>query len=184
MSIGENDLELFARAQQHDVPAFETLFRRYHQPLCDFVDAYVRARASAEDIVQDLFVAMWTQGSGWRVQSSLRSYLFAAARNRAFKQLRAQSRITELDDDVGPVESAASDPAIAAELELESAESIRALQRAIASLPPRTRLAITLRWGEEMSHAEIAESMDISLKGVEKLLNVGMARLRGAMKAR
>jgi RNA polymerase sigma-70 factor (ECF subfamily) len=179
------DLELFALAQRYDVSAFEALFRRYHQPLCDFVVAYVGVPAVAEDVVQDLFAALWTQSSSWRIHSTLRAYLFAAARNRALKHLRTEHRIVDLGDDHSDLEREQSaDPAFDVQVELESAESIRLLQGAIADLPPRTRLAVTLRWGQEMSHAEIAEAMDISMKGVEKLLSVGMTKLRSALRPR
>ena len=178
-----SDFELLARTQQRDVHAFEALFRRYHQPLCDFVASYLGTPAAAEDVVQDLFAELWTSSATWRVHSTLRAYLFAAARNRALKQLRKDRRIVPVDPS-DEESTPSSDPADSMELELESAAAIESLRHAIERLPPRTRLAITLRWGQEMSHAEIAEAMDISLKGVEKLLAVGMVRLREALRRR
>ena len=65
---------------------------------------------------------------------------------------------------------------------MESMEAIRALQRAIVKLPERSRLALILRWERKMSYIEIAESMAISVKGVEKaLLTTAMRHLRKLM---
>jgi RNA polymerase sigma-70 factor (ECF subfamily) len=175
------DIDLFARVQQGDVAAFEAIFRRYHQPLCEFVATYLGALTAAEDVVQDLFAALWTDASRWRIHSTLRAYLFAAARNRALKQLRRERRIVDLGDEPPDIPAAADDTT-ALDIEMESTRVIERLRLAIASLPPRTRLAVSLRWGEEMSHAEIAEAMDISLKGVEKLLATGLAKLRESMR--
>ena len=176
----DTDLELLARVQQRDVAAFEALFRRYHQPLCEFIATFLGA-TGAEDVVQDLFVTLWTDSTRWRIHTTLRAYLFGAARNRALKQLRAEHRIVDLGEDatMGTVANVEPD---ARALELESAEAIARLGGAIAGLPPRTRLAVTLRWGQEMSYAEIAEAMNISMKGVEKLLAGGLAKLREAMR--
>jgi RNA polymerase sigma-70 factor (ECF subfamily) len=131
---------------------------------------------------------MWTESSKWRIHTTVRAYLFAAARNRAFKQLRhaaAVRRVAEAnwgaDSDDTPGMSV---PPLPPDVEVESVESRRRLSGAIDALPERTRLAITLRWHQEMSHAEIAEAMDISVKGVEKALSTGMAKLRAAMVAR
>jgi RNA polymerase sigma-70 factor (ECF subfamily) len=175
------DIDLFARVQLGDVAAFEAIFRRYHQPLCEFVATYLGALTASEDVVQDLFTALWMDASKWRIHSTLRAYLFAAARNRALKQLRRDRRIVDLGDEPSDIPAAAADTT-ALDVELETGQAIERLGRAIASLPPRTRLAVSLRWGQEMSHAEIAEAMDISLKGVEKLLATGLSKLRESMR--
>lgn len=46
-----------------DSDAFETAFREHYAGLCDYVDSYVRSQEVAHDVVQDLFVNLWTGGS-------------------------------------------------------------------------------------------------------------------------
>jgi len=55
------------------------------------------------------------------------------------------------------------------------------LEAAFDSLPERAATALRLRWRDELSHAEIAEAMGISVKGVEKLLSRGLRALRESL---
>ena len=58
------------------------------------------------------------------------------------------------------------------------------IRGAIDRLPPRARLALVLQRDHEMTQAEIAEAMDISLKGVEKLLATARQKLRPLLDGR
>jgi RNA polymerase sigma-70 factor (ECF subfamily) len=66
---------------------------------------------------------------------------------------------------------------------LEADERRAVIRRAINRLPPRARLAFVLQYDHEMTQAEIAEAMDISLKGVEKLLATAKQKLRPLLEA-
>ena len=76
-----------AESAADDLTAFEALFRQYHAPLCEVVDCYVRSQAIAEEIVQDLFFAVWVRRATLEA-TSLQGYLFRAARNRALHHVR------------------------------------------------------------------------------------------------
>jgi RNA polymerase sigma-70 factor (ECF subfamily) len=54
------------------------------------------------------------------------------------------------------------------------------LASAFEALPERQRQVMRLRWTEELSYAEIAEAVGISVKGVEKHLSRGLAALKSA----
>ncbi len=58
-----------ARGQRRDVAAFEAIFRAHYPPLCDYVYGYVRSRAVAQELVQDLFHATIAyDGAPWRTR--------------------------------------------------------------------------------------------------------------------
>jgi RNA polymerase sigma factor (sigma-70 family) len=166
-----------------DVAAFERVFRRYHASLCDVVAGYVGSQDVAEEIVQELFLAIWTEPGRYAVRGGLRAYLFAAARNRARQHLRHEAvgrRWLEISrHEASPPGMAA--PAPDAHVQIVDAESVDALRHAIADLPDRTRTALILRWEHSMSFAAVAECMGISVKGVEKLMSIAMRRLREAL---
>ena len=61
---------------------------------------------------------------------------------------------------------------------MESSQTSRAIRAAIDALPPRTRLAFVLQQDHGMTNAQIGTAMDVSLKGVEKLLSTARAKLR------
>ena len=176
-------VELGRRVRDGDVHAFEQLFRAMHAPLCEVADTYVRSQAVAEEIVQDLFFALWVKRDRIPPPESLRAYLFAAARNRSLHHLRHLSVVrrwslwVESRPDVAGV---AQGPPLADAL-TEADERHVALRAAIDRLPPRTRLALVLQWEHKMSHAEVASAMGISIKGVEKLLATARRKLRALL---
>lgn len=188
MSVGDspNDLERFRNERDRlerircgDQQAFEAAFRELHPQLCDFVDRFVHAQDIAEEIVQELFFVFWMNRQTVQL-TSLRGYLFAAARNRALHHLRHQSFRARLTRRLGLVPELAG---VAAPRELSDAEIVHEeqradIRRAIEALPPRSRQAFALRWDEQLSHAEIGQRMGISVKGVEKLLATARRLLR------
>jgi RNA polymerase sigma-70 factor (ECF subfamily) len=176
--------DVVARVRAGDERAFEALFRTYYDGLCSFVIRYVHDRAPAEELVQDLFAALWARRGAWEVRGgagSVRAYLFAAARNRALnlRARRAVERDWEADEaDVRSLHRAPPQPDEA----LDAAELHARLDAAIESLPERCRLVMQLRWREQLSYAEIAEVMGISPKGVENQLSRGLKALRDRLR--
>jgi RNA polymerase sigma-70 factor (ECF subfamily) len=163
-----------------DAAAFEKVFRAYHTRLCGFAHSYVRNRAEAEEVVQDVFLALWRQKE-LVVQSSLRAYLFRAVRNRVLnRNERAQLEQRWLEQhDAAALEVV--DPGPSAEELVEEAQTAERLRAAIAALPPGCQTVLRLRWEEQLSYAEIAETLGISVKGVENQLARARRGLRGVL---
>ena len=163
-----------------DRAAFERMFRAHYVPLCDFVDRYVRSRETAEELVQDVFFNVWTSRDRWEVRDSIKAYLYGAARNRALNHLRHERTARRWEERV-VAEDATSTvrPSPSNSLDrLESDEAAATLRRAIAALPERARAVVILRWQHQLSYAEIAGAMGISVKGVENQLARAMKALR------
>jgi RNA polymerase sigma-19 factor, ECF subfamily len=163
-----------------DHAAFESLFREYHAPLCAFADRVVAAPDVAEEIVQDVFASLWRTRSTLRIRTSLRAYLYTAVRNRALNHARRSGTESVLDAAVSMDASAGAEP----DALVQAAETAEIVASAIASLPPRCREVITLRWVHGLSHAEIAEIMSVSVKAVENQVTRGLRTLRGVLDAR
>jgi RNA polymerase sigma-70 factor, ECF subfamily len=163
-----------------DERAFEGLFRTHYAALASFAVRYVRDRALAEELVQDLFADLWARRATWAPRpGSERAYLFAAKCNRALnlRKRQAVERDWERDEGSADVRELHPRPTRADEL-LEAAELERRVHTALESLPERCRLVMHLRWREQLSYAEIAEIMAISIKGVENQLARGLRALR------
>lgn len=176
--------ELVARIQAGDAAAFSALFQEHFASLCGLVASYVADPAVAEELVQDLFCALWRQRAEWKPAGRVRHYLLAAARNRAITHLRHRKVVDQSarrwtgrvgrDDDIPGMGSRVPRP----DRDLELAELAEACRRAIHALPERRRLAVTLRWQHQMTHAEIAHALGISVKGVEVQLSRAFKSLR------
>jgi RNA polymerase sigma-70 factor, ECF subfamily len=179
--VSVSDPQLVERLRRGDFAAFEQIFVTYHAMLCEIADAYVDSQAIAEELVQDLFYALWHDRARLDVRQSLRSYLCRATRNRALQHLRHGSVVLRHARHVAADPDARHTPP--SDDGIEQQETLAALRLAVAALPPRGRLAVVLRWRHGMSNAEVSESMGISVKGVEKLLASAMVRLREAMRS-
>ena len=178
------DVARVERIRAGDVTAFEQLYRDYYRTLVGFTCAYLQSEQQAEDEVQDVFLAIWRHRAEWAPQSSVRAYLFKAARNRALNRLRDRGvSSTARDDALAEGRAIAmGEPPADLDLQVEGAELADAARRAIARLAPRCRMAFTLCRGEGLSYAETAEVMGISEHTVKiqmgralKALRIGLA---------
>ena len=158
---------------------FELLFRAHYGSLRDFAARYVSDPALAEELVQDLFADLWARRHLWQVRESARAYLFAAVRNRALNLRKRQAMESDWEQ-----EEALNDASTlhasseSADEAVERADLRARLDAALAALPERCRLVMHLRWREQLRHAEIAEIIGISVKGVENQLARGLAAIR------
>jgi RNA polymerase sigma-70 factor (ECF subfamily) len=179
------EAELIARIRAGDEAACEALYLAYHQPLWRFAYGYVRSRDDAEELVQDVFLALWRDRAGWTVRTCVRAWLYAAVRNHALNHLRHERVVARLTTGAaqraneGSATHAASSgtltvamgaPAPDAQASVEAQELDEAVVRALAALPERRRLAMTLRWKHDLSPVEIARVLDATPESVRVLL--------------
>jgi RNA polymerase sigma-70 factor (ECF subfamily) len=158
-----------------DARAFEVIFRRYYDPLCRAIAAYLGDRDAVEDVVQGVLARLWDGRHGLAVPDSLANYLLAAARRRAVDQLRHEAvrrkaaplLVIETSAERGNPESTFD------------ADALRhRFARAVAALPPRTREAFVLSRRDGLSYDEIALRMGISVKTVGVHIGNSLAALR------
>jgi len=92
-----DDVALLARASRRELPAFESLVRRHQAGLVRFLDGLLGNRADAEDVAQDALLAAFRRASSFRGGSTVRSWLYAIAKNaaRAFLRSRGRRRVRE-----------------------------------------------------------------------------------------
>src|SRR5438128_8723478 len=70
------DSELMARVCEHDVSAFETLSARYWESIYRHVLATIHDSSATEDIVQEVFLRIWTRAEQWHGRGSFKAWLF------------------------------------------------------------------------------------------------------------
>ena len=157
--------------------AFEAVFREHYEALARFAFRFTRDAAAAEDIVQEAFGRLWTERHSIDITTSLRAYLYTAVRNRALNISTHASVVDAFELDPSAVESIGSAPAQPDEV-LDVAELHARLAEAFEALPEKQATAMRLRWQDELTYAEIAHTLGISIKGVEKHLSRGLAALR------
>ena len=179
----DNERELVSRIRAGDVAAFERLYEEFVPGLLAFAHSQVRSRPVAEELVQELFLTLWKHRQQWVLARSLSAYLFGALRNRIISYRRtlagqeALSRPASDDDSVfAMVPSTDRTDDLVREAEL-----MVAIERAVASLPPRCRETFVLVRQQHMSYAEAAEVLGISVKAVEMNIVRAFAALRRSL---
>lgn len=187
----ESDQELISRIQERDATAFETLFARYSEAIRRHAARMVRDENAAEDIVQEVFLRVWTCAEQWNNQGEFRAWLFTIARNLALNHLRTVQRrrqqsleipADEIDDDGD--ESFSSIPSwlidtasLKPDAMLEQAERYELLQRLVDELPEEKREVFQLFYESEMSLREVAVTLGIAEGTVKSRLHYAMKRL-------
>src|SRR6266487_5787258 len=165
------------RIRAGDMDAFETLYRAYWQRLYAFAFRYVHSKEDAEEVAQDVFFRIWRGRVDWVPAGAVRNYLYLAVRNAARDRLERAAVARRWGGHVGQVATVA-----AIQSELEAAELVAAVQRALDELPPKRSAVCKLRLIDELSYAQIADRLGIREKTVETQLARGLKFLRERMR--
>jgi RNA polymerase sigma-70 factor, ECF subfamily len=163
-----SDPELVERARGGEREAFGFLYRRHQAYVYRFARAMTGSAALAEDIVQEVFLALMRDLDRYDAsRAGLRTYLFGIARNLARYRSRSLRRLISLDQ----VEEAVGreDPAAA----LSSNEETRHLRRCLGALPARYREVIILCDLQELDYAETAVVLKVPIGTVRSRLHRG-----------
>ena len=137
----------------------------------------VRSSAIAEDIVQDVYLKVWYNRAQQDEQKSVKAYLYRAAINTTLNYLEKTKTHATLDHEYE------NHPGINnIDESLAYQETEQRVQSAIAILPPKCKVVFTLSRFEEQSYAEIAQTLNISVKAVEKHMGKALKILREQLK--
>jgi RNA polymerase sigma-70 factor, ECF subfamily len=169
---GLDDRALLAAAARRDGRAFAELVGRHYDLVHRVIWRMTSGGADTEDIVQDAFLKLWNDPAQVREGAALRSWLVRVASNSAIDRARKKASVP-LD---GLPEPASEVPdALEAAMAEGAADEV---DRAVASLPERQRLALALVHFEGESNIEAAAAMDVTVEALESLL----ARARRGLK--
>lgn len=176
MTDNEYDIGLWQRiGRGGEIAAFRELFDRYYAPLCRFAEFWLRDRGAAEEVVLDVYTHVWQRAAELRITVSVRAYLFRAVRNRSVNRLR-DDRFSYI-----PFEELGEVFAGPEELQLEADQLMQLVEEAVSALPDRCREVFLKSRTEELSNAEIASQLQISVKTVEAQMSKALRRIRARM---
>lgn len=197
-----DDQSLVERAREGDEDAFAVLVRRYSPMLMRLARMYVPTDALAEDVVQETWVAVLRGLDRFEGRSSFKTWLFRILVNRAKTRGVREHRSIPFasvgagegsEDGEGPTvdpsrftsegawTSAPADWHDDPEASLESEEALRIARAAIAELPERQRIVITLRDLEGLSSDEVRNVLDVTETNQRVLLHRARAKVRKAL---
>jgi RNA polymerase sigma-70 factor (ECF subfamily) len=167
---------------------FDEIFQRYQSMVFNLTYRVLGDREEALDVSQEVFFAIYRKLSRFRGQSSLKTWIYRIAINRASNRCRWWNRLrrrgtVSLDEHLGSndnrtlsesLESAGTTPEEALLLREKRLEIERSLRR----LPVQQRVAIIMRDVEGLSYEEIAELLQVSLGTVKSRIARGREELK------
>lgn len=161
-----------------DEKAFRRLFEYYYPALCLYAKRFIDEKETREDMVQDVFLSIWENRKQISVQVSARNYLLTCVRNHCLNFLRKHTTesVEQLMQKNIPIYAQSNDDFYTL-IELREL-----LAKSISKLPDDYRRVFELNRFEGKSYGEIAESMDISIRTVERYKNKAIDILKKDLK--
>ncbi len=146
----------------------------YRASLIRFCMAFVHDEVTAEDVAQTAFAVAAERATEFSGQSTFRTWLFGIARHKALDAAAARqglplSAVTDskwIADAIGPVTG------------LQKADDLQTLEQVLVSLGDETRALLTLRFREELSYKEIAETFEITEQAARKRMFDALEKIR------
>ncbi|MDP1731095.1 MAG: sigma-70 family RNA polymerase sigma factor [Devosia sp.] len=192
-----DDGRMLEMLRNGDETAFRTLVRRHHAAMISFARSFLRERASAEEAVQDSWVAVISGIRSFEGRSSLKSWIFAIVANKARTKAKRDGRMVPFSDFGEADEPAVDADRFTAEGSWESPpgswsdlnpERIVAGRQLLAhvmaileTLPLGQKTVVLLRDIEGLSAPEACDVLNISEANQRILLHRGRSRLRQAV---
>lgn len=177
------DEALMSRIAQGDAGAFAELFRRRRGDVYRFALHMTAAPATAEDVTQDVFLAVMRDAGRFDAQrGTVSAWLCGMARNLVRRRLASDRGHQSLAAEAGNVPDLPSvhqDPVT----KLSDAQRIRRMKRAILSLPVRYREAVVLCELQELTYAEAAAVLGCAIGTVRSRLHRGRQLLSAKLEA-
>ena len=182
-----SDGDLMRRVTAGDARAFEALFERYEAQVRSRLRRIVWDEAAVEDLLQEVFLRLWTKADQWKGQGALVGWLLRTATNLALNYLRSLKRRpsrplefqVESEDESGSVvprwmiDVSARRPDEIAQM----AEEREALWALVDALPEEQRRVLRMVHEAEMKIGEVADELGISSGTVKSRLHYARGKL-------
>ena len=175
-------VQLMLRVKEGDMKAFEQLVELHQRAVIGTVTRMLGNLDDAHDIAQQVFIRVWKSASRYEPSAKFTTWLFTITRNLVFNEMRRRGRRREVsldaETDDEPPRQFAHLTSPAPDVTAQQEELERALDKAIAALPEKQRLAVVLRRYEDMPYEQICEILGMSLPAVKSLLFRARTELR------
>ncbi len=172
-----NEKEIIAEIKKNSSHAFKELVESYKDSVVNTCYGFLLNREDAEDIAQDVFIEVYFSIQSFRGDAQLSTWLYRISVNKSLNYLKKKKRLKWVGSFSGTpgsekqLELPAIDSTSNPQKDLEQAERVKILQKAIESLANNQKISFTLSKYEDLSYKQIAAVMGITIPAVESLLN-------------
>ncbi len=179
-----SDVVLIDQVRAGSIVAFEELVSRYESTVYNLAMRFTRNQEDAEEVLQDVFLTIFTKVKGFEGKSAFSSWLYRVIVNSSFMKLRKRrsSLIVAIDDegDNGSrsvIENEKSSE-VSLEEQLQNSRLREILAAAVDKLPDQYRAVFLLRDVEGLSNTEVGNILDLSIPAVKSRLHRARLMLR------
>ena len=153
---------IWKQIQKKDSKSFESYYKLHYKSFFVMACRYLKNTEQAEEIVNDVFMKIWEDGSKISIESSLKSYIYRAIINRSLNEIQKNKKDLSLAIDLYNTQDESYELK-----EIEENELKIKLFNAIELLPDQCKKVFHLSRFEELKQQEIADRMGISIKTVK-----------------
>jgi RNA polymerase sigma-70 factor (ECF subfamily) len=167
-----SDLFLLARIAEGDLEAFHTFYDRYAGRVLAYVRQLSRNRDGAEDVVQEVFVAVWRRAASFRPdRGDPAGWLYTITRNKLVDLWRRQGETAVAMDEM-------SEPAMPVQ---ERGDLRLTMHQALARVAPEQRRAIEMAYFGGFTYEETAQRLDLPVGTLKSRIRSGLKSLRAVL---
>lgn len=163
--------------KQDNKEAFNVLFRYYYPGLVVFAKRFLQSLDEAEEIVQDVFLKVWTEREHLHIHTSVREYLFRSVRNKCLDVIKHKKVESKFEQYIHHQEQQSVTYDFFIEQELRVL-----IKDVIEKLPSECRKVFVLSRIQNLKYKEIAGKLGISIKTVENQISKALKIFRDALK--
>ncbi len=156
---------------------FTQLVETHYAALYRFALSLARSPADASDLTQQTFYVWATKGSALRDRSKAKTWLFTTLFREFLRTRRRGQRLTSLED-LPPGEQEVADELAPSQLEKLDGETVLT---ALQDMDEAFRAPLTLFYLQDLSYAEIAETLDVPIGTVMSRLSRGKTQIRARL---
>ena len=177
--LDKSERELIERFHSGDMGTFREIYRKYAPIMQAFASKYID-RATAEDLVQDVFMRIWVARETLPINESLQAYLFRAVRNSCINHLE-HLRVKKGYEAQEMIELQIREAEFfqSPEQLLIRREQLEQVRCEIEKLPEKSRQVFKMAYDDDMKAAEIAKELNLSVRTVETQIYKALKTLRG-----
>ena len=152
MAETETDKALLQRVANGDRTALKIIYDRHSEALCRFASNWLSDPFEASDIMHETMIQVWRSAGKFAGRSSVKSWIFAIARNKAIDRNRKSSRMVNQEADPDIPDEAPNPQAMT-----EAFQDANRVRACVAELGPAHKSVIQMAFFEDLSYREIAE---------------------------
>ncbi len=177
------DEELMAKVAIGNREAMTPLLRRYASPLLTFIQRMVGDRHRAEEVFQDVFLAVWKNRRQYEFPRAFKSWLYGIAANKCRGDFRKSGAplARSMFDPESASSSAQGDSPIETAIATETATLVA---QGVATLPPQQRTVLVLRIWNGQDYSEIAAALDRAESTIRSDMFHALAAMRRYLEPR